>query len=74
MKRPEWMDEALCREVDPELFFPEKGCFGRDAIRVCAKCPVQPECLDWALERRELDGVWGGFTANERRHLRRGVA
>ena len=32
---------ALCAQVDPELFFPEKGEPTRDAKAVCAACPVR---------------------------------
>jgi WhiB family redox-sensing transcriptional regulator len=65
-----WRDQALCAEVDPELFFPEQGASPRDAKRICRGCPVRGECLDYAAEHGLL-GVWGGTTAQERRQMRR---
>lgn len=45
----DWRAEALCAQVDPELFFPEQGFPSHHARAVCARCPVAAECLDWAL-------------------------
>jgi WhiB family redox-sensing transcriptional regulator len=66
-----WRDEALCRQVDPELFFPDTGGSVREAKRVCAGCPVRKQCLDWAIAHDQRYGVWGGLTVNERTRLRR---
>jgi len=68
---PRWMRDALCAEVDPELFYPESGESNRDAKRICAGCEVRAECLGYALAHREGHGVWGGTTERERRRLRR---
>ena len=62
----DWRAEALCAQVDPELFFPEQGFPSHHARAVCARCPVAAECLDWALAHRERYGIWGGTTARER--------
>jgi len=32
-------------------------------------CPVQGACLEYALTRREKEGVWGGCTERERRRI-----
>ena len=66
-----WRDLALCREVDPELFFPEKGEPGAEAKKVCARCEVRTACLTEALECREAYGVWGGLGARQRTVLLR---
>lgn len=68
---PPWVAGALCAQVDPELFFPDKGGNVRDARRICARCEVLDECGEYALERPELDGVWGGLTTRQRRTVRR---
>ncbi|MGH3500941.1 MAG: WhiB family transcriptional regulator [Nocardioidaceae bacterium] len=65
-----WMEDALCAQTDPEVFFPDKGQSAKQAKRVCARCPVQQPCLAYALDRPELQGVWGGLTERERRQLR----
>jgi len=70
-----WRDLASCAEADPDAFFPEKGGSTRKARQVCAACPVAAQCLDYALEREEPFGIWGGMTASQRRQLlRRGRA
>jgi len=68
---PEWTTDALCAQVDPELFYPESGAPNRDAKRVCGRCEVRAECLAYALANRERFGVWGGTTERERRRMRR---
>lgn len=67
---PDWMDAGLCAQVDPEIFFPEKGGSTREPKQVCAQCPVRVECLDYALTHDERFGVWGGLSERERRPLR----
>jgi WhiB family transcriptional regulator, redox-sensing transcriptional regulator len=67
-----WQDEALCAEIDPEIFFPEKGGSTWQAKRVCRSCPVRSECLDYALTHEDAGryGIWGGFSERERRRLK----
>lgn len=68
-----WMDDALCAQTDPELFFPVQGGGSADAKRICAECPVAAMCLDYAMRVPSEDdywGVFGGLTAAERRALR----
>lgn len=69
---PDWHLEAACRGMDIRLFFPGKSQRGVSdrAKRVCARCPVQAECLEWAVEMNEPGGVWGGTTERQRRQLR----
>lgn len=68
---------ALCRDIDPELFFPV-GAPGfpihdhqvAEARSVCAVCPVRAECLAFALDAGIEFGVFGGFDLeHERRAL-----
>jgi WhiB family redox-sensing transcriptional regulator len=66
-----WQDRALCAHTDPEAFFPEKGGSTREAKRVCRSCEVRAKCLEYALERDERFGVWGGLSERERRRLKR---
>lgn len=74
----DWRHKALCRDANPELFFAvgdEKSAPAQKQIakakRICRRCPVSAQCLDWALETGQDDGVWGGKTAAERRTLKR---
>lgn len=72
----EWRDHALCRDTDPELFFPV-GATGvaltaiDQAKQVCGECHVSAECLDFALDTNQDSGVWGGLSEEERRVIRR---
>jgi WhiB family redox-sensing transcriptional regulator len=63
--------DALCAQVDPELFFPEQGEPSRPARRVCAACPVRRPCLEWAVATGQRYGVWGGLSDRERKRWRR---
>jgi WhiB family transcriptional regulator, redox-sensing transcriptional regulator len=72
-----WRDAGACLKADPDLFFPisKAGLTMRQIRRaksICGGCPVRLACLRFALETRELNGVWGGTTPEERRsELRR---
>lgn len=69
----QWMDDALCREIDGELFFPDERVVPHEARKACRLCTVQAECLEYALEHN-VEGVWAGTTALQRREIKRGVA
>lgn len=69
-----WQDRGLCGQIDPELWFPEKGGSVREAKRICRGCPVKDECLEYALENDERFGIWGGLSERERRHIKRQAA
>lgn len=64
---------ALCAQVDPELWFPEKGGPTVEAKAVCAKCLLRRQCLEYALSHDERFGIWGGLSERERRPLRRAL-
>lgn len=75
INRELWQEEAVCRQVDiGDMFFPEKGGSAAEAKRICAGCPVASECLEFALAKQERFGIWGGYTARERRRMLKGVA
>jgi WhiB family redox-sensing transcriptional regulator len=64
-----WRQEAACRGVDLDLFYPERGESADPAREVCAACPVRQPCLEYALSNRITHGIWGGLTERERRPL-----
>ena len=66
-----WQAEALCAQTDPEAFFPEKGGSTAPATSVCASCPVQAECLEYAIANDIRHGIWGGMSDNDRRKISR---
>lgn len=71
-----WLADAKCsREgIELEEFYPPKhaqeGVRDR-ARRLCDGCPVQDECLAYALRTNERFGIWGGRTERERRAIKR---
>jgi WhiB family redox-sensing transcriptional regulator len=65
-----WKQHAACRGLDPELFFPERGDPQAPARRVCRGCPVRVPCLEYALDTRQVIGIWGGTSERCRRQLR----
>ena len=70
---------AVCADADPELWFtlPRWPAKRREAVAVCRTCPVRTECLQWALDHDEPEGIWGAMTAEERhklKHPERGAA
>ncbi|BBY32679.1 WhiB [Mycolicibacter minnesotensis] len=69
----QWQERALCSQTDPEAFFPEKGGSTREAKKICQRCSVRSECLEYALAHDERFGIWGGLSERERRRLKRGI-
>ena len=72
-----WQRHGACVGKDPELWFPEKRHRGGtptsdEPKRICASCPVQLECLRYALEQEPPQwrtGIWGALTPKERDDL-----
>lgn len=69
--------ETPCQS-NPDAFFPEDAENGvmeleqrKIAKKLCNGCPVQAECLAYALDAREEYGIWGGYTLYQRRELQR---
>lgn len=69
-----WTEQALCAQVDPELFFPDKGGSSRPAIAICGRCEVREQCLQLALDNGEEYGLWGGLSPKHRRQSGREAA
>ena len=66
-----WLREALCAEVDPDLFHPTLSHPTASLAKtVCGQCRVRKECLSWAIKNPEMEGVLGGMSYRERRTMR----
>ncbi len=70
----DWRSQSACLTADPELFFPLSSMGPSldqltEAKKVCGRCPVRAQCLDFALSTHQVHGVWGGTSEEERRHL-----
>lgn len=71
-----FLKEAACCDagIDPDSFFPMNKHItstNRMARKVCHKCPVKVECLEYALDNDERHGIWGGLFTRERDALKR---
>jgi WhiB family transcriptional regulator, redox-sensing transcriptional regulator len=72
-----WAERALCAQADPDAWFPDKGHYELTQLarRICARCPVRAQCLEYALSGADTwggiaTGIWGGTTPQERDQLR----
>jgi WhiB family transcriptional regulator, redox-sensing transcriptional regulator len=75
----DWRSESACLAADPDLFFPVSATAASApqvarAKAVCARCPVCTQCLNFALDNPDMQGIWGGHTDDERRKVRRSRA
>lgn len=65
------VEQANCTSIDPELFFPIgeiKSEIESILCRICMNCPINQECLDYALENN-MQGYWGGTTERQRKQM-----
>jgi WhiB family redox-sensing transcriptional regulator len=59
-----WQSEATCAK--PSNKYALDWFFSKDfkekyaAKNMCFTCPVRSQCLQWALEHRQIWGIWGG--------------
>ena len=60
----EWQRNALCARPDNRKyinhFFSQDFSEKYAAKNLCFSCPVRSQCLQWALEHRQIWGIWGG--------------
>ena len=65
----EWQSEALCAQPGNnhyrDWFFSKDPKQKYDAKNLCYECPVRAQCLQWALEHRQIWGTWGGKDESE---------
>lgn len=73
-----WKMSGACAPMDPVegalLFFgaereTKEVQFARikRAKAVCSTCPVETECLEYAMQSSDTLGIWGGKTERQRR-------
>jgi excisionase family DNA binding protein len=66
-----WRAASLCRQHPTDWWFAGGHHDTMLAKRICEGCVVRPQCLDFALGRPELLGVWAATTPTERAAIRR---
>jgi len=69
----EWRNFAACAGVDISVFYPNEANFfiedeDGNAGKYCFHCPVQDECLNYAVTYEIRDGIFGG--TNEAKRLK----
>lgn len=59
-----WQRDGLCAKPSNkkylDWFFSQDFSKKYDAKNLCFSCPVRKDCLQWALEHRQIWGIWGG--------------
>lgn len=70
-----WMDAALCAQADPDAWTETgPGNGSHQPKRICARCPVRPDCTAHAQQLEAADGamtgIWGGASQQQRRKTR----
>lgn len=63
---PAWMENAHCTGSDADLWFSSNPYEIEQAKKVCRHCPVRAQCLKFALDSDERNGVWGGESSYQR--------
>lgn len=73
-----WWDRAACiTDPNPDHWHAEgvrEAWKVERARSVCAVCPVSDRCYQYAMSHPEVEGMWGGFTSQERRVAQRAKA
>lgn len=71
-----WRERAACKGMDISNFFSEterQSALSRKkhakTKQICNECPVQKNCLFYAIENNIEYGIWGGLTSVERSAL-----
>lgn len=71
----EWMSDPArpCAKRNPDDWFPHDKYLNK-AKSLCDGCPQKVRCLQYALEERLEDGIFGGLTPAERQRIAKGDA
>ncbi len=64
-----WQDDAACKSLPLEMFFPPAEQEADAAKAICSGCTVKEPCLEAALAAGERFGIWGGLTSDERQTI-----
>ena len=64
-----YIKDSLCSKKENEryveLFFSEIPEEKYEAKNLCFSCPVRKDCIKYALESKQIWGIWGGKDENE---------
>ena len=63
---PDWHEDAECSKPENtdkiDNFFSNKPAQQWEAKKLCEICPVRKDCTQWALDNKQIWGIWGGLT------------
>jgi WhiB family transcriptional regulator, redox-sensing transcriptional regulator len=73
----DWQEKAACRGPQSKYFYPPEHKERKDerirrqnlAKDICRMCEVRLECLEYAIATRDPNGIWGGYTEDERKRM-----
>jgi excisionase family DNA binding protein len=68
----DWRDDSVCRKQPTQWWFAGGHHDTLLAKSICSGCVVRAQCLEFALSRPDLLGIWAATTPNERAAIRRG--
>ena len=60
-------ERAACRNYDLSIWYDRSKA--AEVIAICNRCPIRKECLDFAIDNYETEGVWGGKSLWARRRI-----
>ncbi len=66
-----WRQFASCRDVDPNVFFPNGKTVTEEVKELCGNCKVIESCAESAIQDAHQLGFAGGLSEKERRLIRR---
>lgn len=73
---PSWTENASCREIGTEVFFPELNDANWVQARgICRRCAVLPDCVDWVMalelgaDNKNRFGITAGMSPLERKRF-----
>ena len=73
-----WREQAACRGLDTNIFFPPQGTQAKEITalinQTCAICPVKAECLAYSEKTHARHGIWGGLGEKARREWRKAAS
>lgn len=65
----DWQADSVCAQGEHEkirdYFFSTNPTEKYQAKNLCFLCPVRKDCLKWALETKQIWGIWGGKDEGE---------
>lgn len=71
---PKFRTTPSCQGTNTEMWFIEglRGSYQNEVMlkRICKGCPVQDQCLDYALKNAVI-GYWAGTTEQIRKRIRK---